>query len=335
MTRKERVKETIKHRKTDFVPWKFGFTVPAHKKMADYYNDENFIKRIGNHIIGIEAKTEDAWEEVKPGFWKDEFGVIWNRTVDKDIGIVSNCIFEEPTINNGYKFPDPYKKGRFDKYTKFIDDNKEIFIMQEIGFSLFERAWTLRGMENLLCDMMGNPEFTEDLLDAIVDYNLKIIEQAVKYPVDGIRFGDDWGQQTGMIMGPKLWRRFLKPRLAKMYGKVKEAGLPVFIHSCGNIEEVLPDLIEIGLDVYNPFQPEVINIYEVKKKYGDKLSFWGGVSTQKLLPYGTPDDVKKEARKLINEIGRGGGYILAPAHAIPGDVPLENILALIDVVQNQ
>jgi uroporphyrinogen decarboxylase len=168
-----------------------------------------------------------------------------------------------------------------------------------------------------------------------VDYNIKIVEQASKFEIDGVMFGDDWGQQSGMIMGPKLWRRFLKPRLAKMYKKVKDAGLFVFIHSCGDVTEVFPDLIEIGLDVFNPIQPEVIDVYEIKKKYGDKLSFFGGISTQKLLPYGTPDDVKREVRKFAKEIGNNGGYIIAPAHATPGDVPVENIIALIEAVQNQ
>jgi uroporphyrinogen decarboxylase len=120
-----------------------------------------------------------------------------------------------------------------------------------------------------------------------------------------------------------------------MYEKVRAAGLPVTIHSCGDVDELFPELIEIGLDVFNPFQPEVMDVYEMKNKYGDKLTFWGGLSTQKTLPYGTPDDVKKEAKRLMQEIGAGGGYILSPAHAIPKDAPAENIAALIETVTKQ
>lgn len=201
--------------------------------------------------------------------------------------------------------------------------------------SLFERAWTLRGMENILMDMVLNPDFVEELLDRILDWNLAIIEQAAQYDIDGCRFGDDWGQQQGLIMGPKLWRKFLKPRLAGMYERVREKGRSAFIHSCGDVREIFPDLIEIGVNVFNPFQPEVMDVYEMKKKYGTELCFYGGLSTQRTLPYGTPHDVGGEARRLMKEIGVGGGYILGPAHSIPKDVPLENMLALIEMVQSQ
>ena len=136
-------------------------------------------------------------------------------------------------------------------------------------------------------------------------------------------------------MGPDLWRQFIKPRAAKMYQAVKESGKHVIIHSCGKVDEIFPDLIDIGLDMFNPFQPEVIDVFEIKMKYGKKLSFYGGISTQKTLPYGTVQDVKDEVRRLINKIGKGGGYIAAPAHAIPGDAKPENIDAMIHILDNQ
>jgi uroporphyrinogen decarboxylase len=162
-----------------------------------------------------------------------------------------------------------------------------------------------------------------------------LVEEAVKYDIDGVHFGDDWGSQRGLLMGPKLWERFLKPRLARQYGAAKAAGKTVSIHSCGKVQELFPQLIEIGLDCFNPFQPEVMDPYEMKRLYGDRLSFWGGVSTQRLLPYGTPEEVRAEVRRLIREVGRNGGYILAPAHAIPGDAKPENIMALIQTVNDQ
>ena len=148
-------------------------------------------------------------------------------------------------------------------------------------------------------------------------------------------FGDDWGQQRGLQMGPALWRRFIKPRIRRMYAAVKARGKRVFIHSCGKVDELFPELIECGLDVFNPFQPEVIDVYEAKRRFGDRLSFYGGISTQKTLPYGTTAQVKEEVRRLLDGVGKNGGYIAAPAHDVPRDAKPENIAAMIDVLQAQ
>lgn len=195
---------------------------------------------------------------------------------------------------------------------------------------MFERAWTLTGMENLLV-YISDPEFVDTLLDNILEYNLEIIDIALEYDIDGFLFGDDWGQQKGLIMGPVLWRKFIKPGIAKMYEKVKSHGKLVAQHSCGDVSELFPDLIDIGLDIYQTFQPEIYNIKDVKKKFGKHLSFWGGISTQTLLPVATPDEVKRVTRETMEILGDGGGYIAAPTHAVPGDVPPENIAALIEV----
>ncbi len=333
-TAKERVVDAVAHRQPEFTPYHLSFTVPIRQKLVEYYGDENLNDIIGNHLAVTVAKPPDAWQEIKPNFWRDEFGVVWNRTVDKDIGIVDRYLLSKPSLKD-YEFPDPYSSGRFDHFGEFIEKNKDKFRVVEIGFSLFERAWTLRGMENLFVDMIEHPSFVDDFLDRIVEYNLGIVEQAVKYDIDAMYFGDDWGQQRGMLMGPILWKKYFKPRLAKTYAKVKEAGKVVLIHSCGDVEEIFPDLIEIGVDIFNPFQPEVMDVFEMKRRYGDRLTFYGGISIQKTLPYGTVDDVKRTARKMMKEIGKEGGYILSPAHAVPKDVPLENLLALIETVQNQ
>jgi len=152
---------------------------------------------------------------------------------------------------------------------------------------------------------------------------------------DIVHFGDDWGQQHGLIMGPRLWREFIKPRIQRMYARVREAGKIVSIHSCGDVDELFDELVELGLNLFNPFQPEAMDVYALKKKYHGQLAFHGGLSTQRVLPFGTPDEVRAETQRLIREIGRGGGYIFAPAHAVPGDVPLENILAFMEVLQSQ
>ena len=136
-------------------------------------------------------------------------------------------------------------------------------------------------------------------------------------------------------MGPVLWRRYILPRVSQLYGLVKSRGKRVFIHCCGQVEELFPDLIEAGVDVFNPFQPEVMDVESVKARYGSRLTFFGGISTQKTLPYGTVAQVREETKRLIQRIGKDGGYIAAPAHDIPRDAKPENIAAMIEVLRNQ
>jgi len=332
VTRKERTKLSLNHKSSDIVPYNITFTLPAADKLKAHFNNPEFEEAIGNHLFNVDALNGD--KIVKPGFRQDDFGVIWNQTVDKDIGVVEDLILKEPSLK-GFKLPDPKAAWRYENFGKALEKHKDRFLLSDIGFSLFERAWTLRGMENLLIDMYENPGFVNDLLDAITEFNLAIIDESAKYPIDGMRFGDDWGQQSGLIMGPELWRKFIKPRIRKMYSRVRAHGLKVFIHSCGDVEEIFPDLIECGLDCFNPFQPEAYDIFKIKELHGSKLSFYGGMSTQKILPFGTADDVKKETIRLLKGIGSNGGYIFSPAHATPADVPLDNMLAMLEIVRNQ
>lgn len=335
MTKRERVLTALRHEQPDRCPHNISLTQPAYEKLLNHFGGkERVAEALDNHIADAGLTPEGAWREVRPACWQDEFGVIWDRTVDRDIGNVCNCMLPNPTLK-GYRFPNPRDPRRTERMARHIERCQGRLVGIDIGFSLFERAWTLRGMENLLLDMIENPGFVEELLDAICEHNLALIEEGLKFPIDSFQFGDDWGQQHGMIMGAPLWRRFLKPRLSRMYGAVKRAGKFVFIHSCGDVKEVFPDLIEIGVDVFNPFQPEVMDAHWMKKTYGDRISFYGGLSLQHTLPYGTPAQVKAEVRDLIETVGEKGGYILAPCHSVTKDVPLENMLAMLEAIREQ
>jgi uroporphyrinogen decarboxylase len=240
-----------------------------------------------------------------------------------------------PETLKAYVFPDPDDPSRYTDYSQILNQSEDAFTLANLGFSLYERAWTLVGMENLMMTMITNKRFVHALLDRILEFNLAVIENTCSYNIDAMIFGDDWGMQTGLQMGANLWQEFIYPRIKQMYALVKSKDKFVFIHSCGKVDEVFPDLIDIGLDVFNPFQPEVMDVFEMKERFGDQLAFYGGISVQQTLPYGTVSETQEEVKRLLEGIGKNGGYIASPSHAIPGDAKPENVAAMIEVLQNQ
>jgi uroporphyrinogen decarboxylase len=336
MTNKERVLAAINHRESDLVPWQIDCLSAAEKKLKDYFGHSDLNEVIGNHISMFEPSYYSIFksEELEANKFRDAFGAIWELRPNEDIGTVIDNPLKEPSLR-GFKFPDPEKVMELGEIPAFINKNQNNFIIGAIGFSLYERAWILRGIEPILIDFMMNPVFVEELFDRIIEFNLVITKRLCQFPIDAFHFGDDWGQQHGLIMDPDLWRQLFKKRLKKLYDAVHSAGLPVSIHSCGDITEIIPDLIEIGVNMICPLQAKALDFNFLKKEYGRDLAFWGGVSTQKTLPYGSPEDVRKEIRERIKVLGKGGGYILAPSHELQGDIPLENMLAFIDEAQHQ
>lgn len=266
----------IRHQETDIVPYQVDFTGAALARLAEYVGDPEYAWRVGNHLTG---SGYGYFNEVRPNYWQDEYGVVWNRTVDKDIGVVDGKVLPEPELGD-FRTPEIDEKALRSNIERMFGHGSDCATLFAISFSMFERAWTLRGMEDLLIDMVTAPEFVEELLDTICEYNLKLIDIALDYPFDIIHFGDDWGQQKGLIMGPDHWRKFVKPRVARMYERARSKGRFVSQHSCGDIHELFPDLIDIGLNVYQTFQPEIYDVTAVKREFGGDLTFWGGISQQ-------------------------------------------------------
>jgi uroporphyrinogen decarboxylase len=331
----ERVLTALNHRQPDKVPYDIRFTQKAHAKMAQYYGDPEFDSKLGNCFTWFRPYPRNVrYRLVGPDIWQDEFGVRWNRTIDKDIGVPCNQLVTPQNINE-FQWPDPSDPTRYDFIKEAVKKAGDGATLVSLGFALFERAWTLAGMENLLIYMLTDKHFVNLLLDKILEYNLGIIEHACSLDIDIIRLGDDWGHQRGLIMGIDLWREFIKPRIKEMYQLAKSKGKYVMIHCCGKVDELFPDLIECGLDIFNPFQPEVMDVFQMKRLYGERLCFYGGISTQRTLPYGTVAEVKDEVKRLIEVVGENGGYIASPAHDIPADAKAENIAAMIEVLQNQ
>jgi uroporphyrinogen decarboxylase len=332
LTKRQVVRLVLEGKRPPYVPWSMGFTKEAKEKLQRHFGCEDLEGPLQNHLLKLGSDI-GFFAELGNHRVRDVFGVVWDRTVDKDIGNVEGCVLPEPTLA-GYEFPDPTDRRFFQDIPERIDRFPDRFRVFQIGFSLYERAWTLRGMENLMIDFHEHPDFVHQLLGAIADYNIVQVREALKHDIDAVYFGDDWGQQRGLQMGPRLWREFIYPQLRRMYGLVRGAGKFQMIHSCGDVDELFDDLIATGLNCFNPFQPEVMDVYDLLPRYRGRLAFFGGLSTQKTLPFGTVEEVRAESRRLL-ALGAEGGYIFAPAHDVEGDVPLENMLAAIETAQRQ
>ena len=356
MNRRERVLKAIDHQETDFVPYNFHAVPSVWQKVCRHYgleDEQEAIAFVGNHIvkIGSDFNYDPAATEVeesklavnggpvyigvdgKGELHQDEFGCVWDRTGGMPHP-VAYPLAETPDLD-GYAFPDPYRTGRFDEARELIERYRgEVFLFGKLGMCLFERAWSIRGMTQLLLDMVERPQFVEELLDRILyEWNLPIIDQQLALGVDGFYFGDDWGAKTALIFSPKMWRRFIKPRLAIMYGRCQQAGAIVGQHSDGAVGELLPELIEIGLQVFNPLSPSIMDPPTYKKEYGDQLTFYGGIDVERTLSFGTAEDVRHEMRQMASTMGRDGGYILQSSHTMLEDVPMENIVAYVEEVR--
>jgi len=237
-----------------------------------------------------------------------------------------------------YPFPDFKANYRHQHLEKEIEGYHKsgLAAVAFLEMTIFERAWRIRGIENFMMDMISNQDIATAILDKITEMSLFMALRFAESNVDIIKLGDDIGTQEAMIMHPNMWRKWLKPRLAKVIRVTKKIKpeILIYYHSDGFIEPVIPDLIEIGVDVLNPVQPECMNPVKLKKEYGNRLSFWGTIGTQTTMPFGTPDEVREVVKHMIETVGRGGGLLIAPTHVLEPDVPWENILAFVESVND-
>ncbi|MHB8276731.1 MAG: uroporphyrinogen decarboxylase family protein [Candidatus Humimicrobiaceae bacterium] len=309
--------------------------------MAQYYGVESarLSEFIGDNLKYVAYKDPSASFEVNNANMKeyvDEFGVVWDMSEETkaigDWGKIKSQPLKQASLK-GYNFPSPYTKGRFSDFNGLELSNSNKYVILAI-LGPFDIAWHIRGFKDLMMDFALNHEFVNELLDKALEFNLGIIEQIPSY-VDGIRFGEDWGQQKGLIMGPYYWKIYLKPRLKIMYEAAKKRNFNVFIHSCGDIHEIFPDIIEIGVEVVHPVQPEVMNVISLKQNYGKDIVLYGGLGCQSSIPMGTVDDVLKEAKQRLKILGEDGGYIFEPAGAISTETKIENVVALIEFARNK
>ncbi len=330
---REWIERTLRHEPGEGVPYNFSFSPPAQRLAESHYGTpledclDLPMRMVGpKSIKPLYADPGEYGETIA-----DEFGVVWS-TSKLDRGSPIGPCLPDSTLS-GYTFPDPTQEYRFEPLGDWCAARAGSYRLLWIG-DLWERATFMRGMEALVMDVVLNSDFVEALLRGLADYLLQTMAILFdRFAFEGIAVSDDYGAQGGMLMSPETWRRVIKPLLAEIYGLAKSRGKTVFHHTCGHVTEIIPDMIDAGLDILHPIQPETMDIYELKRQFGTRLTFCGGLNTQQLLPRGTPQQVRDEVRRLKDKMGASGGYILEPGITIQADVPLANMIAMIEEAQ--
>jgi len=330
ITRKERMRKALRHEVVDRLPTQVNYTDGMGQKMAEYFQvaGKDLPAFLGNHMVRVDINTParlSADGKVRFDWWGVGFD-----TKEEGYFAAVNPLKDNPDLD-AYSWPDPMDDQLFEKAKQVIQEKgHEYFITPNFGFALFERAWTLRGFEQFFMDMGSDPGYTGELLDRITDIQLKLIHQYLDLGIDGGYFGDDYGAQKSLLFSPAMWRKYIKPRLAKMFAPFIERGMPILMHSDGQIQKILPDLVEIGLTTLNPVQPEVLEHAWLYENFKGKLAFYGGLSTQTTLPYGTPEEVKQAVLACVNTLApEGTGLVIAPSHRMMTDIPMENVAAML------
>ena len=336
LTHKEMVVAQIHHQETDCIPYTLGYEEDVAKRLDTYYGSPDWRHLVDNAIQRVPGLNLVV-DETAGAYYTDLYGSTWR--LDRRPYHLDKPALKSPSLD-GFTFPDletVFDADWKEKALQFIAQKQDYFLVAGFGFGLFERTWTIRGFDTVLMDVAAEPDFYAELVEAVADHQLAIIERLLALPVDGIMFSDDWGYQQGVLIGPERWRRILKPHLARMYARVHEAGKYTLSHCCGSVADIIPDMIEVGLDVLESVQPEAkgMNPYELKRQFGDQITFWGGLGSQSTIPFGTPDEIRAEVAKLCCEMGQGGGYILNPAKALQPETPTENAVAVVEAFLGQ
>jgi len=329
---RERMRRALNHEPVDRIPTQINYTDEMGEILCRHFGValEELPGRLDNHMIRVDLNHQSYLSD--DGLAKyDWWGVGWDTQIEGYWP--ADAPLAETKDLDSITWPDPHAPGLLDDAARIMAaDNGQHFVTPNFGFCLYERAWSLRGFEAVNMDMITDPDFVEALLDRIVDIQLVLIHRFIDLGVDGGYFGDDYGAQKNMLFSPKIWRQMIKPRLARMFAPFREAELPVIMHSDGDIAQIMPDLVEIGLTVFNPVQPEVTDHTWLRQTFGNRLAYYGGVSTQSVLPFGTSDAVEAATRQAAAVLAPDNtGLLIAPSHRMMVDIPMANVEALMEV----
>lgn len=358
MKHRDRVLTALNHETPDRCPMQISFTPEfAERLQADLQLKGRGLHNPhgGGNTYELErALDEDmlltsvGWVNgyYAPGYqdvnaYTDEWGVTW-KCVEYTTRF-GNGKYTEPfghpladdAAIEKYRAPDPHRPELYAEAARVIREFKnEYWIVGVTPTTIFESAWALRGYDRLMMDFLLHPDLADRVLDFTYQYHLAVTQQLVEMGVDMVWLGDDVGAQQAMLISPATWRKFFKPRMAHLIAALKQINpqVKVAYHSDGTFYPLLPDLIEIGLDVLNPIQPACMDPVRLKKEWGDALCFWGSIDLQYTLPYGTPAEVQAEVQARLNTLGKDGGLIIGPTHNVQLDVPLENFWAMVNTI---
>lgn len=361
MTPKERVRTALAHEQPDRVPLEMSFTPEFAQRLRNHLfgtTSEHHNPHGGGNDYGLELElgldvllTSVGWANSyyagdlynpDADHYTDEWGVGWrNVPYQTRFGDGFYTEFENPPLADddaieAYQPPDP---GRPELYTSveqaLRDYGRDYWIVGSCQTTIWETAVALRGFENLLMDLIEDPELVGRLFDIPQQYHTAVCRRLVELGVDMVWLGDDIGAQNSMIMSPEQWRALLKPRFAALISELKAINpdLKIAYHTDGYVEPVIGELIEIGVDVLHPIQPACMDPAALKRQYGETLSFMGTVDEQHTLPFGSVEDVRREVAERIRTVGRDGGLILAPTHHVQLDTPIENLLAVVETAK--
>ncbi|GAB4457348.1 MAG: uroporphyrinogen decarboxylase family protein [Anaerolineae bacterium] len=356
MKHRDRVLTALNHEAPDRCPMQVSFTPEfADRLRADLQlkgqqvhnphgggNTYELERALGEDMLLTSVGWANSYYQ-EAGDYIDEWGVGWaSQTYETPFGagryteIVGHPLADDDAISS-YKAPDPHRPELYEEAARVLRTfQDEYWIVGVTVTTIFETAWALRGYERMLMDFVLNPDLADAILEIPYRYHLAAAKRLTEMGVDMIWTGDDVGQQHGMLISKDHWRRFFKPRMANFIAELKAINPDVRVayHSDGNILPIIPDLIEIGLDVLNPIQPACMDPAEVKKRFGDRLCFWGSIDEQYTLPLGTPEMVRAEVIARLETIGRDGGLIIGPTHHVQLDTPMANFWAMVDTVVN-
>ncbi len=356
MTPREIVLDQIHHRESGEIPYTLDFEDEVGIRIDGHFGSDAWRKRLVPYIVPCGSVANRPHEKLDDARYRDAFGTIW-RT-DKLPPFVVEPGLKAPTFQ-GYAFPSievflepttkaegsslvsdlqksSFSRGLVSPTTKaevksLASASRDSFTIVSSGLSLWQ-CWYLRGFENTLMDCAAEEDFFGELLDRMTDLCLGLVNACADIPVDAIFMGDDWGHQRGVLIGPERWRRFYKPRYARIFEAIHAQGKLAILHCCGSVADIMGDIVEIGLDVLESVQPEAAGMipYALKRAWGDKITFWGGLGSQFTIPFSTPAEIRQEIRRLRSEMAKGGGYILAPAKPLRPETPTENAVAVVE-----
>ena len=353
MTPRERIIKCIEHQEPDRVPLGGSFRPEIVKKLQDHFAtkdlgkiyDELGIDWRGGAGMGASVEFRERCKAsggsgtilCPDGSYEDEWGVRMKQILTSSPyeAFVYQPLKDDETRLKTCRFPDPTLPERWTGIEQRVAEQKKKWYVGAGVSTLFKAGWHLRGLQNWLCDLVSDEPFVTALLDKLEEYEAYIVRRCAEAGVDYISMGGDIAMQKTLFMSPATWRKHFKPRDARILNEAKKRGIRHFyFHTDGNLWPVMDDLIEIGFDIIDPIQPECMDPYEVKQRWGSRITMWGTVSVRTTLPVGTPAEIRRLVHERIRGCGHDGGFVLAPANVIMYDTPIDNVLAMFDAVRD-